>query len=615
MTITQNAWVEIVTKYRACIKINKKNDPNEASKDVLEAEGIQLICDDVLAELRNTPIAQFFDENSNSLKKVTCKRYIESFLKNVLKTLHNTDVDTYVISMDPFNARRIEKLATYLSRQRPSKEGVPEFLTKPCGQRYYFEDDREMPGTMDLIFNTPEAKAELYEYITEYLKSEYFRKDVPENKCVIFSGALRINRNGTTFAPFHKDDAERLPPLCVTKRSYSFLEDMKSDHISEGDVDVWRWVDRFPSKSFRVKSNDCDVLLIGLLQMRHVITNNPDRKGWFVTRRSIGSVDISPEITQRKETLKMFKGIAYVTTLEATGSIDEAYRASGGLVPTPSLFASTLSSESSNSSTSSTSSTTQPSHLTDDFNDEDKELTANVPSDGSRKRSRAPNWADHHIDMFKIYKMIITEAYHLVEEHCLPLNNPVETYVMCLCLASDKHDYIKTKLVSPKIGSHYIWKALKPNLWWIGDMVRVYKSPSVSTSTDTQQSNGNIHYYAVDTGALKKLVQCAYMEKAKESLGTSKKNNTEEKLEKARKQKAEKMFKDNVSEDSIQLIAAQCAWVLQYWGNGVFSNYEIVDGLLTDEYKKSIYGYNDRGWADCVSHTELKIAPPLPEDF
>jgi len=609
MTITKSAWDEIVAKYRSCIKINRKNDPNGASKDVLEAEGIQLVCDDILAELRNTPIVQYFDENSNSLKKVTCKRFVESFLKNVLKTLHNTTVDTYVICMDPFNARRIEKLATYLSRQRPLKEGVPEFLTKPRGQKYYFEDDCEMPGTMDLIFNTPEAKAELYEYITEYLKSEYFRNDIPENKAVIFSGALRINRSSDTFSSFHKEHVERLPPLYVAKSSHSFLEDMNSDHISEGDLDVWRWVDRFPSKSFRIKSNDCDVLLIGLLQMRHVIANNPDRRGWFVTRRSIGSLEISSEVTQRKETLKMFKGIAYVTTLEATGSVDEAYRASGGLVPTPSLFESILSSE------PSTSYAAQSSHAVDDFNNEDEELRVSVPSDGSRKRSHAPDWADHHIDMFGIYKMIIAEAYHLVEKHCLPLQNPVETYVMCLCLASDKHDYIKTKLASPKIGSHYIWKALKPNLWWIGDMVRVYKSPSKSTSMDIQQTVGKIHYYAVDTGALKKLIQCAYMEKAKDSLGASKKNNTEEKLEKARKQKAEKMFKDNLSEDSIQLVAAQCAWVLQYWGNGVFSNYEIVDGLLTDEHEKSIYGYNDRGWADCVSHTELKIAPPLPEDF
>jgi L-fucose isomerase-like protein len=128
-------------------------------------------------------------------------------------------------------------------------------------------------------------------------------------------------------------------------------------------------------------------------------------------------------------------------------------------------------------------------------------------------------------------------------------------------------------------------------------------------------ATGKIHYYAVDTGALKRLVQCAYMEKAIESLGPSKKNNTEEKLEKARKLKAEKMFKDNVPEDNIQIIAAQCAWVLQYWGNGIFSNYDIVDGLLVDEHGKSIYGYNKNGWADCVSHTELKIAPPLPEDF
>ena len=601
MTITKNSWNEFLSKFWDCMKVYVKANSKKANKEIINEDQIKLFCDDALAKLRNTGIAQYYDQDSGSLRKVTCKKFFESFFAHYLKLLHNTAIEVVVFSMDPYDNRRDEKYATSLSRIRKPKEGVPEFLTMPRGQDYFFLDNNEMPGTMDLIFTTPQAKAELYEYITEYLKSEQFKKDVPEGKSFIFSGALKINR--VEGKPFHNSDVVRLPPLVVTKSSYRFMDEITSDHISEGDVDVWRWpVKIFPTLSFLIDSNDCDVLLIGLLQMRHIITESSDRRGWFVTRRSVGTAEQSPESLQQKESMKVMKTIAYVTTLEATGSIDEAYRASGGLVPPASLL--------------SFPQTSSPSVITPIVDDPNPAaFPSDEPFGETRKRTRSPEWGEHYVDMFKLYSKIIREAFTLVEKHCLPLANPVETYVMCLCLASDKHDYILTKLVSKKIGSYYLWTALRPNLWKIGDMVRVYRSQSPSSSSSSSSDQDRFHYYVVDTQALKRLVQCAYIQKAHESLGPSKKNNTEEKLEKARQLKGEQMFKDNITDDDIQLVAAQCVWVLQYWGNGVFSNYEIVNGLLIDENQKSVYGFNKDGWAPCVSHTELKIAPPLPDEI
>jgi hypothetical protein len=590
MTISKSAWNEIVNKYRKHIMVKRKGDPNEAPQDVVEADGIELVCEDVAARLRMTSIRQFQDPNTGELRRITCLSFIQSLLLPVFKTLHNTPVDTYVICLDPYGMRRPEKLGTFLQRQRPAKDGVPEYLTMPPGQSRFFEDNAEMPGTLELIFNTPQAKAELYEYLTLSLQSQFFRKDIPEGKVIIFSGALTIDRGEDS--SFSKDRVNLLPPLRVTSEGHTFIGTIDSNHISEGDVDVWRWVDEFKTKAFRVISNDCDVLLIGLLQMRHIIANNPARQGWFVTLRSVGSVEYSEEQVEKRETLKVLKTAAYMTTLSTTGSLDEAYRASGGFVP-----------EIMTSTSSSSSST-----VTDDPNSHgDPEMfqSSGVP----RKRMRStPDWAEHHVDMFGIFNEIIREAYHLVEKHCLPLQNPVETYVMCLCLASDKHDYIQTKRVSPGIGPHFLWQALKPNLWLIGDMVSVFRPPSTANCPHPDR----IHYYAVKPKSLRTLVNCAYFLKAHDALKPSKKNNNEIKLLKARQEKAKTMF-SKVSDDDIQIVAAQCAWVLQYWGNGTFPAYDIVDGLTVDENGNSLYGYDTEGWAKRVTYTNLKIAPPPPE--
>jgi hypothetical protein len=109
-------------------------------------------------------------------------------------------------------------------------------------------------------------------------------------------------------------------------------------------------------------------------------------------------------------------------------------------------------------------------------------------------------------------------------------------------------------------------------------------------------------------------------------LKPSKKNNTPEKLDKARQLKADGMFTKNVSKDDIQVVAAQCAWVLQYWGNGAFSGYTIADGLTLDENGNSLYGYESvdkhgktpngedgNGWAKKVTHTLTKFSPPIPD--
>lgn len=587
MTITRNAWNEIVIKYIKHINVYRSADKQRAIDEILKKRKIQHCYVDVLAKWRQAstsninPVTGFYERKH-------CSQFVEGLISPYLKDLHNVpDLETVVICMDPYGQRRDEKFATSMARVRPHREGVPEYATMPPGQSRYFIDDKEMPADVNLIFNTPKAKAEFYEYLTEYFESKNFQKDIPEGKAFIFSGAMKVDRN--------VDGIIHLPPLHVTKDGYRYMDEIKSDHISEGDLDVWRWaVEIYPTKSFLIESNDCDVFLIGLLQMRHIVARTADRECLFMTRRSIGSLERTEEDVQRKESLRVMKTIAYGAALEATGSLDEAYRASDGFVPPVSLLPLLPSSSSST--------------VTDDNPYDD--LMEGAPSDGSRKRTLTPDWAEHYIDMRGMYSAIIEEASELVKGRHVPIKNPVELYVLILLLSSDKCDYIQTALISPKINSALLWKVFKPNLWRIGDLVSLHRprQPDADQSSSTADS---FHHFVINVESLRVLIECAYMQKAHEALGISKKNNTEQKLQVAREAKCNTMLKAYITEDNIQIVAAQSAWALQYLANGIFSNYEIISGLLVDENGKSVYGFKERGWADCVSHTDLKICPPI----
>ena len=90
--------------------------------------------------------------------------------------------------------------------------------------------------------------------------------------------------------------------------------------------------------------------------------------------------------------------------------------------------------------------------------------------------------------------------------------NPVETYVVALCLSSDAHDYIKVKQATPRVGAHYVWDALHNNIAEIGDMIQVYEM-DVDERTDHKQ----LHRYVIDCHALSRLIDFTYLEKARQT--------------------------------------------------------------------------------------------------
>lgn len=546
MTISKSAWLSIIRKYAHCIQPDPIN--NVTKEDVTKKVGIDLCVSDVLAGLRSTSV-KFKQNAEGDITWSTCREFVETAFDDVFVTLAHTNVKVYVICLDAFGRRRPEKTATAIKRSkraRPS-EAPEQLLLKP-GQEFFFRDEDPMPGPVDLIFNTPAAKAELYEYITLFL-SVIARSRIPDGKTLYLSGGLKIE-NRFTENPL---TPVNLPPIEITNAGWCYREDFYSPSISEGDVDVWQWVHRFPDMNFHVYSYDADVILIGLLQMRRILTNNSTRQGWVVTRRSVSSSIVDERHTINLAKRQRIRKELYDTTLLRTQDASEAYLRAGG-----------------------------------SFAEE------------SKRSPRRPNWVVYHLNLTTIYADMLkdAEAHHIAQKY---IPNLVETYVLAFILSSDEHDFIQTKLLSRNVGSEFVWTAFEKEIYAFHDFVTVY--------TDAENPNSNKFYYVVNTDALRSLVTAFYREKANAAIKEGKKSL--EKLHAAR----EKSFSNNISAhgptvEQINVVASQCAWVLQYWGNGPVPDYTVVDGTTPDEHGNSVYGYTSSGWAETVCGGVYRVCPP-----
>jgi len=119
--------------------------------------------------------------------------------------------------------------------------------------------------------------------------------------------------------------------------------------------------------------------------------------------------------------------------------------------------------------------------------------------------------------------------------------------------------------------------------------------------------------YAVDVDILRELCIDAYTMKCRATMKISKINNTEEKLRIAQEQKGFADFNKNITVDALNIVAATLVWTLQYWGNGVFQDYTIPDGLEIDALGFPMYGFTPTGWASKVSVSKYKISPPVQQ--
>jgi hypothetical protein len=438
-----------------------------------------------------------------------------------------------------------EKLATAIKRGKRSRpEEAPEQLAMPDGQTLYFLDTQPLPGHMDMIFDTPAAKMEFYEYITNFFTAEDVRARIPAGKRIIFSGGVQILNAA-------KLNYINLPPLEVEHDTWNIRDDWNSPHIREGDIDVWNWVYRFPDMNFHVHSYDADVVLIGMLQMRRLLKKTPERKGWVVTRRSVASQTPDERYARNLEKQRCLRKETYDTVLARTQDAEKAYVAAGGSF-----------------------------------------------SESEPSRARRPTWVTYFIDLVSVYYDIVRDAI----EHGSDANF-VEVYVLALILSSEEHDYIQTKSISHNVGCQYVWSTFEKNMHHFRDLVNVYKHGLIN--------DNRTFYYAVDKEVISELIRSFYREKAAASIKTEKKTPAQYEAA-CEKSFASNFSKNGPSDSQVWVVASQCAWLLQYWGNGPVPNYECVNGTQLDEDGNSVYGFNARGWAEKVLEKGIKrICPPV----
>lgn len=541
MTISKTAWQSFLRRYQHCIEPNAETGVTK--KDVELKVDIQLCVNDVLAQLRGTSIS-YWKHDDGTIHRSTCRDFLERVFFDVFDVLTRTGVEVYVVCLDAYNMRMPEKLATSIKRSKRARpEDAPEQLEIPAGQNFYFLDRLPMPGPIDMIFNTPAAKLEFYEYITLFF-TDISRERIPPGKRIIFSGGVRLDlSNPGVYA--------NLPPLEITRDEWNPREDWYSPHIREGDIDVWYWVYRFPEMNFHVHSYDADVILIGMLQMRRLLKKSPTRRGWVVTRRSVASQEPDERHARNLEKQRCLRKETYDTVLTETQDASKAYVAAGGSF-----------------------------------------------SESEPNRSRRPSWVLFFIDLVSVYYDIIRDAI----EHGSDANF-VEVYVLALILSSEDHDYIQTKTISHNVGCQFVWGTFEKNMHRFRDLVNVYKHDMID--------DNRTFYYAVDKQVLNELIRAYYREKAHCSIKAEKKTEAQ-RLDAVARSFTTNMLKNGPSESQVWVVASQCAWLLQYWGNGPVPNYVCVNGTQLDEDGHSVYGYTSLGWAEKVLEKGTKrICPPV----
>lgn len=670
MTIAKSVWKALVFLFPDCVERRVKG-----LKSVVFKSGVQLVCNDVMTEIRRIPSSPYPRFPGDHGYTRNCREFAEKVFFDALRTLcvsskalsvqdtedlvgfeqmkasdvdYRLTVDTYVVCFDPFGMRRPEKAHTTKKRQEQSikrvEKGAPTVIRIPSGQRSFFEDDKPLPYDVNTIFSDATLKRELYLYLTEYVQRESFKARIPSGKTFILSGGLEK----VPTSPSSSNDRttyRNCEPLLVSGGQVRKMKDMHDSRgqISEGDLDAWRWVHRFPKKNFIVKSGDADLFLIGLMQMRDVMSINPNRVGWFCTRRSLGTRDRSTEETLYKQE----KSSLYQEALEKGLSKQKAFELSKGVTSFSSkrkqiiwstqyvnmfeLWCSIIIDSESRYCIRGN----DNDESIDDFVDESdtrasSSLSSSSSSSPSSSSSSSSSTSYNYQDVFKLdedlsaVKSTFTLApqddgitpkvppLDLDTEHMWKrVRFPVEQFVLVMLILTNNHDYIKTSSFAPRVNSAHCLLAYFLHFHKIGGMIEVKQS----------SLNARKKYYTVNTLALRRWAVCSYHVSVKKRIKRNGKRSNKQ-LFAARKRSLDNTLSKNLpSLDRHQMLAAHCLWVLQYYGNGCHLDVGVQSGIHTpqptssmfkEEQKRgvesvqSFYGYTKQGYSEQVKAGNLR---------
>jgi hypothetical protein len=512
-------------------------------------------------------VRKIFVCNADGTVRLDCFTILQSISRHIFGIFENTDVQTYVFCLDECvvprgmeeQVGRMEKAHTAKGRARQSSKQTP-LQPLPEGRAGYFVDGLPVLGDMNAIFSDKRARRELYAYITAYFCSEQFRSCIPEGKRVVLSGGLG-------------DDLEPILPLSVSSDDVGFVTDMPVGRMAEGDLDVLRWLFRFPGDVV-VESGDGDVLLYTLMQIRNIARLDPKRKVYFRTERSAGVQDIASQLPPREVLEEIFEQSA----------------------------------SSSSSSSKKRKSEQQPLQVK-----RQKRIDQN-PKDAGKK-------VQQYVNIGKMRKLIINSAVAHVSA-------PVEELVLAIIIATSKHDFFYRKSLVYYVNEEDVFLAYLKWQHKIGPMVSVFQYEREDPSLPHH------HLYRIDRRAVDRFVDfCYYTSLVKQmvkkgKLGEGDLNVTEpisSVMETARENRVKfmqrKAFLDGLKkdcgedaaklslEDRLAAGCAQLAWVLHYGGNAPINDVKLVRGSERDEQSgKLLYGYTPDGFC-------LDIANPSSNFF
>lgn len=552
MTVSTTAWLNLMRTFGACFHMEHclVDGVQPLSRPIADFENIQLCCNDVLQLLRSIssrPAPRFSGDRSFT---TDCHEMLRKISGNVLRVLRKSSMRCYVLCLDPYGMSRPEKAHTASKRaeqsRRRTESGASQQLEVPPHQQRYFERSRPLPGDMNSVFATPRARIDLYDFVTAYFQSDEFRSQLDPGKQFVLSGGLRMC--GPTSDP-HANYTQ-VAPFAVTCDGCSTLYELAHHQVSEGDLDVWRFVLSYDGNAV-VESGDGDVLLAGLVLMRTIFADDAERTVYFRTRRKVGELAHPPAMLEaharRHET--------YLRVLrETNGDKRAAHLASDGA------------------------STPQP-----------------------RTKGKTV-WGPCWVDMHMLWASMIKDAHQLMEDVGIEIPCPVEQWVVLMCMASDSHDYFDRKRIVKGAGARPVLLAYLEHIHAIGPVVRM------SFHEDSKHG----HYsYMIDTEALLRWALYAYYEAAATRNRRDSAVNarlSDDAYHRKIMAKAEDFAKKCPGTQSALVGASQLAWVLHYYNTGPRVTHHIIDGREKHpQTGESLFGFVSGGFAQSVTQDPVRV--------
>ena len=524
MTLDKEAWLCFENQYS-----------NVVHGSLPKGKKYTLYCKDGMHRIRSMGAHQSARYQGDQSHTENCAHMKYKLTTVSLNKLTNEPFQISVLSWDPYGHGRAEKKATHIARRKQSKIPDNVQLQIPPGQSRYFEDNKPMPD-IDMVFHTPAARRDLYVYMTEYMQSPLFASKIPSGKVFIFSGGL-------VYTNLKTRETKNVDPIIITCQSWKYFP---TKIISEGDSDVWRWLYIFSEHDALVDSDDREVLLIGLMQMRLFSVNYPQRSVFFKTKYGDGVNPIHPGLLLwHQANYKRFQ-----TLVVQDVSKEEAKRLCFG-VSTP--------------------------------------------------KPRDPiKWKDRFVDIYAAYQSIMQEAtIYNNKLQCQLIDNPVEQLVMFMIIASSKHDFFQRSLIRNQMGPKALWNAFmgQGSRQFVWKIVQVLRHPVTGH-----------HCYTICFKRLKEWIKWGHYEAAKLRLKYNDKKETLQDYEKRVHANALNRITKYVADDmNFHVAAAQLRWVFNYYTNAAHPLMEVANGLETHG-DLSRHGYTPHGYATVVEQNQHFIA-------